>query len=54
VGGRGRHGGHADERLALKPALAPGETLATLDEEQAVDTFITGPFEIKVFKITES
>jgi hypothetical protein len=44
---------HADERLALKPALAPGETLATLDEEQAVDTFITGPFEIKVFKITK-
>jgi endo-1,4-beta-mannosidase len=43
---------HADERLALKAALAPGETLATLDEEQAVDTFITGPFEIKVFRIT--
>ena len=28
---------HADERLSLKPTLAPGETLATLDEEQAVD-----------------
>ena len=45
---------HADERLALKAALAPGETLATLGEEQAVDTFSTGPFEIKVFKITKS
>jgi endo-1,4-beta-mannosidase len=45
---------HADERLALKAALPPGETLTTLDEEQAVDTFITGPFEIKIFKITKS
>jgi len=45
---------HADERLALKPALPPGETLATLDEEQTVDTFTTGPFEIKVFKIMKS
>jgi hypothetical protein len=28
--------------------------LATRAEEQAVDTDITGPFEIKVFKITRS
>jgi endo-1,4-beta-mannosidase len=45
---------HADERLTLKPALAPDETLATVDGEHAVDTFITGPFEIKVFKIIKS
>jgi endo-1,4-beta-mannosidase len=45
---------HADERLALKPVLAAGETLASLDDEQAVDTVITEPFEIKVFKITNS
>ena len=45
---------HADERLTLKPALAAGETLASLDDQQAVDTVITGPFEIKVFKITDS
>jgi hypothetical protein len=45
---------HADERLALKPELAPGETPATLDEERAMETFITGPFEIKVFKIMKS
>ena len=45
---------HADERLTLKPVLAPGETLASLDDEQAVDTVITEPFEIKVFKITNS
>jgi hypothetical protein len=45
---------HADERLTLKPVLAPGETLASIEDGQAVDTAITGPFEIKVFKITNS
>ena len=45
---------HADERLTLKPVLAPGERLADLDDEPAVDTVIPGPFEIKVFKITNS
>jgi endo-1,4-beta-mannosidase len=45
---------HADEILTLKPVLAPGETLASLEDEQAVDTVITEPFDIKVFKITNS
>jgi endo-1,4-beta-mannosidase len=45
---------HADEVLTLKPVLAPGETLASLEDEQAVDTVITEPFDIKVFKITNS
>jgi hypothetical protein len=41
--------GYPPERYAA----APGETLATRGGEQAMDTVITGPFEIKVFKITE-
>jgi endo-1,4-beta-mannosidase len=42
---------HADENLAVKPALPPDERLADLDDELTVDTVILGPFEIKILKI---
>jgi endo-1,4-beta-mannosidase len=42
---------HADEPLTLKPVLASGERLTTLDDEDA-DAVSTGPFGVAVLKIT--
>ena len=43
---------HADETLTLKPALARGDRLATLDETEVVDTVTMNPFGINVFMIS--
>jgi hypothetical protein len=41
----------ADEPLTLKPVLAPGTRLTTLDEEEA-DAVSMGPFGVSVLRIT--
>jgi len=43
---------HADETLTLKPTLAGGGGLATLDESEVIDTVTMSPFGISVFLIT--
>ncbi len=43
---------HADEQLTIKPVLAGGGALATLDTSEVADTVAMGPFGITVLSIT--
>jgi hypothetical protein len=45
---------HAAEPLTVKPALAAGGELATLDGEELEESVMLGPFGIKVMRITGS
>jgi hypothetical protein len=45
---------HAGEPLTLKPVLADGRALATLDGEEILEGVTLDPFGINIFKVTRS